>query len=145
MAKTTRLLSVVATAICAAAIALVFSCSGMGGGTDVDGEDKYPSQVNDLRVKSVTPTTVTLEWTAPGDEDTVGTAAQYDIRYTTNELSWENWDSALPVSGEPAPSPFGSVDTMVVTDLMEDSTYYFGIITQSHAGKWSSFSGVAAR
>lgn len=142
MAKTTGLWSPAAAAMCAAMAALVFSCSG--GGVDVVDDEKYPSQVNDLRVTAVTPTTVTLEWTAPGDEDTVGTAAQYDLRYKTGTLSWENWDDALPVSGEPAPSPSGSPDSMVVTGLTEDSTYYFGIKTRSHAGIWSWLSNIPA-
>ena len=142
MAKYTRLWPVAAAAMCAAIAALVFSCSGGGGGVDVDDDEKYPSQVNDLRVTAVTPTTVTLEWTAPGDEDTVGTAAQYDLRYKTGQLSWENWDDAIPVSGEPAPSPSGSPDSMVVTGLTEDSTYCFGIKTKSHAGTWSWLSNI---
>ena len=130
----------VAAAVCAAFAALVFSCSG-GGGVDVD-DDTYPSQVIDLRVTAVTPTTVSLEWTAPGDDDTVGTAAEYDLRYKTGQLSWENWDAAVPVSGEPAPSPSGSPDSMVISGLTEDSTYCFGIKTKNHAGAWSWLSNI---
>jgi Leucine-rich repeat (LRR) protein len=130
-----------AAAVCAVVAVLVFSCSGDGGGVDVD-DETFPSSVKDLRVKSVTPTTVTLEWTAPGDDDTVGTAALYDLRYKTGNLSWENWDDAIPVSGEPAPSPSGSPDSMVVTGLIEDSTYYFGIKTKNHAGIWSWLSNI---
>ncbi len=141
MAKMKRFSLVVVTSICAAIAAISFSCSKDGDGTGVDG-GKLPSRIIDLRVKSVTPTTVHLEWTAPGDEDTVGTAFQYDIRYTTTGLSGENWDAALLVSDEPVPSPFGSTDSMVVTGLMEDSTYYFGVKAKSHAGTWSALSDI---
>jgi len=141
MTNTTRISSAVTAALCALVATLSFSCSGDGDGMDV-GDGKSPSRIIDLRVKAVTPTTVALEWTAPGDDDTVGTASHYDIRYTTAVLTWENWDAALPVSGEPAPGPFGSTDSMIVTGLTEDSTYYFGMITQSHGGKWSSLSDI---
>ena len=91
-------------------------------------------------MKSYASTTVTLEWTSPGEDDTVGTAELYDVRYSTSEVISENWDAALPVDGESEPSPAGSTDTMLVTGLLENSTYYFGLETRNHAGFWSSLS-----
>ena len=135
MAKTTRLLSALTAVLFTAVLALFLSCSGGGGGVDVD-DDSYPSNITDLRVKSVTASTVTLEWTAPGDDDTVGTAASYDMRYSTSRVTWMNWDSlqVLRLSGEPQPSPFGSTDTMRVTGLSENVLYYFALTASGHSG-----------
>ena len=117
--------------------AMSFSCSKSGTDSVDQDNETFPSSVVDLRVTAVTPTTVTLKWTAPGDNDTIGTAAEYDLRFSKKEITWQNWDSASLVSGEPAPKPRGTTDSMVVTGLMVDSTYYFAIKTRSKANTWS--------
>jgi internalin A len=109
---------------------------------DVD-DDSAPSTVFDLRVKGVTTSSVTLEWTAPGDADTVGTAASYDVRGSMDFITDQDWDAAYPLSGEPQPSPYGSTETMLVTGLEEDSTYYFALKTRGHSGNWSWISNCA--
>ncbi len=144
MAKTTRFFSALAVVGCTAALAAFLSCSGGTDGVDVD-DDSYPSQIADLRVKSVTASTVTLEWTAPGDDDTVGTAAAYDMRYSASPVTWVNWDSVqvIKVPGEPDPSPFGSTDTMRVTGLTENVPYYFALKSRGHSGQSSWLSNCA--
>lgn len=41
-----------------------------------------PAKVTDLKVVSVTGSSVTITWTAPGNDGNVGTAVLYDIRYS---------------------------------------------------------------
>jgi hypothetical protein len=136
MAKKSPSPSAVVVVVLSIAVALFSSCSGKGSRDVIGVEETCPAAVTDLRVKSYTSTTVTLEWTSPGEDDTVGTAELYDMRHSTSEVTSETWDAALPLDGEPGPSPAGSTDTMLVTGLLEDSTYYFGLKTrrndQSH-------------
>jgi hypothetical protein len=140
MPKKSPSASALVIVVCSIAIALFSSCSGKGSKDVIGIEETYPAAVRDLRVKSYTSTTATLEWTSPGEDDTVGTAELYDARYSTSEVTSENWDAALPVDAEPEPSPAGSTDTLLVTGLLENSTYYFGLKTRNHAGFWSSLS-----
>lgn len=140
MPKKSPLPSALVVVVCSIAAALFSSCSGKGSRDVIGVEETYPAALRDLRVKSYTSTTATLEWTSPDEDDTVGTAELYDMRYSTSEVTSENWDAALPVDGEPERSPAGSTDTMLVTGLLENSTYYFGLETRNHTGVWSSLS-----
>jgi len=81
---------------------------------------------------------VYLEWLAPGDDDIVGTAAEYDLRYlTTGEVNESNWGSASNVSGEPTPDLSGAWQDMFVTNLSTSSTYYFALKTRDEVPNWA--------
>ena len=90
---------------------------------------------------------LTLEWTAPGDDGVVGRATSYDLRYRTvgitgvDTVTW--WNGATTVSGEPAPGTAGTTDAMTVTGLSQGTTYYFIIRAADEVPNWSGFSNVA--
>jgi hypothetical protein len=121
----------------------LLSCSKKGTGKGED-DGNSPYMILDLRVKATTDSTVTLMWTATGDDKDVGTATRYDIRYYRNWLNWATWDSATQVSGEPAPHAAGQTDTMVVRGLMKDSTYYFALMAFDEASNSSGISNCAS-
>jgi hypothetical protein len=132
-----RLRSIWVLAVVALFLALL-SCSKKGTGNGDDGNSPY--MILDLSVKSTTDSSVTLTWTATGDDKDVGTATRYDIRYYHSWLNWATWDSAIQVTGEPAPHPAGQTDTMLVRGLMKDSTYYFALMAFDEAGNSSGIS-----
>ena len=66
-----------------------------------------PAAITDLAASSPTEDSVTLTWTAPGDSGNTGTAASYDIRYSTAAITEANWAAATQVTGEPAPAVGG--------------------------------------
>jgi hypothetical protein len=72
----------------------------------------------------------------------VGRASQYDIRYTTDTLTADNWETALPVSSPPTPGKPGSTETYAVSGLSFDTTYNFGIKTADEVPNWSALSTV---
>lgn len=86
--------------------------------------------------------TVTLTWTAPGDDGNQGTAAVYDIRYSSEPIDEGNWDLATEVEGEPAPQPAGSAESFVVTGLQANTTYYFALKAADEVPNWSALSNV---
>jgi hypothetical protein len=88
-------------------------------------------------------TSVTLNWTAPGDDGNVGQAAQYDVRYSTGPITNQNWNSAIEADGEPAPAPAGEPESFTIDGLESNTTYYFAIKTADEAGNWSGLSNVA--
>jgi hypothetical protein len=93
--------------------------------------------------------TITINWTAPGDDGTTGRATSYDIRYRTSAisgtdtLSW--WNAATQLTGEPLPGVAGSRDSMVVRGLQPVTTYYFMVRTGDEVPNWSGYSNVAVK
>jgi polygalacturonase/phosphodiesterase/alkaline phosphatase D-like protein len=109
-----------------------------GGGTPSD--TTAPAAISDLSAGSATTDSLTLNWTAPGDDGSTGTASSYDIRYSTSSIDETNWSSATQVSGEPAPQAAGSAESVTVSGLSSDTTYYFAIKTSDEAGNVSAIS-----
>jgi len=107
-------------------------------------ETTPPANVADLQVIGTSSTSLTLQWTAPGDDSTVGTASQYELRYATAPITAANFSSASLVSGLPAPQPAGSIEAVEVTGLNSSTTYYFALITADEVPNWSGLSNVAS-
>ncbi len=89
-----------------------------------------------------TPTSVTLTWTAPGDDSLTGTATQYDVRWSTSPITAGNFGSATAASGAPSPQASGSTETMLVNGLSPATTYWFAVRTRDDAGNWSLVSNI---
>lgn len=89
-------------------------------------------------------TSVTLTWTAPGDDGNTGTAAQYEVRYSTSPIDASNFGSATLVSGAPAPLPAGTQQTMFVSGLQTLTPYWVAIRTADERGNWSAISNVVS-
>jgi hypothetical protein len=118
--------------------------SAIAGPITIDIPDTVPpGTVTDLVTGSPALNFVTLSWTAPGDDWNTGTAAEYDIRYSTQPITEANWDEAIPCEGEPAPQPSGSGEVFTVTGLAPGATYYFALKTADEIPNWSELSNVA--
>jgi len=93
--------------------------------------------------------TVTLHWTATGDDGTTGTATSYNLRYRTvaiagtDTLSW--WNAATSATGLPVPHAPGTTDSVSVRGLIPLTTYYFVIRVADEVPNWSGFSNVAVK
>jgi len=101
-----------------------------------------PSAVTNLAISSPATNSLTLQWTAPGDDANSGTATTYDLRYSTSEITEGSWVAATPVIGEPAPLSAGTVQSMVVSGLSANTTYYFALKTFDEVSNISSLSNV---
>lgn len=88
---------------------------------------------------------ITLEWTAPGDDATYGVAARYDLRYSLEPISNANFGLANAVSNVPRPVRPGLRQKVHVDGLQPDTRYYFGLKTLDDAGNWSGLSNVVAK
>lgn len=82
--------------------------------------------------------TVVLEWTAPGDDSTYGTAARYEVRTSTRPiLTEEEWDRASRKNDAPEPSPAGTRETMVVRYLNPGTYLYLTMRAIDDFSRWS--------
>jgi hypothetical protein len=120
---------------------LICACSEDPG---VPTDTTPPAAVNDLVAINPSWNSVTLTWTAPGDDGRTGTAARYDVRYSLSPLTEAVWPSAEQAAGENPPKPAGSPDTFVVTGLNPTTSYYFALKTADAEGNWSAKSIIAS-
>lgn len=88
---------------------------------------------------------VTLTWTTPGDDSLAGTAAQFDIRYSTSAITAANYASATQATGEPTPSASGTTQSFTVSGLAPNTTYWFAIKTADEVPNWALVSNVVQR
>lgn len=110
--------------------------------TSIDTDLIPPAAITSLRVVDTSTTTATLVWTAVGDDDWTGRAAEYDIRYSTEPIADSVWFEAFFCVGEPQPKLAGSIDTFCVTRLKPDTRYYFSVKALDEAGNSSPASNI---
>lgn len=108
------------------------------------GDATAPAAIADLSVTGTTGTSVSVRWTAPGDDGTTGTATSYDVRYSTSAITTSNWGSALQATGEPAPAAAGTAQTFTISGLSGSRTYYVAIKTTDNSGNVSLLSNVVS-
>lgn len=103
-----------------------------------------PGAVATLSERTWNLTSVTLVWVAPGNDGSSGTAASYDLRFSSAPINAGNFASAAPVSAVPAPAVAGSVQEVTVSGLTTGTTYYFALRAKDEAGNVSALSNVLA-
>ena len=101
-----------------------------------------PAGVIDLQSDAQTDSSISLAWTAPGDDRLSGTAALYDVRYARHVLTSFTWDSAAVATSPPIPRPAGGRESMTLTGLEADADHWFALRTADEARNWSTLSNV---
>ena len=103
-----------------------------------------PANITDLNISNISNHTLKLNWTAPGDDDNEGTATSYDIRYSTEEITAENWDDAIQISSPSAPNPreAGRTQSVEINQLNSGTTYYFAMKTSDEVPNESVISNI---
>jgi hypothetical protein len=86
---------------------------------------------------------IILTWTAPGDDDTVGTAKLYTIRYDTEEIvTDQDWNGAtgVPIGDIPPPNPAGTHESLAVEVYVPGDIVWFALTATDSAGNESEIS-----
>jgi hypothetical protein len=101
-----------------------------------------PTEVNDLVAIANTTNSVTLQWTATGDNGTNGMAFLYDVRYSWEPITAENFDEAIQAENEPSPAESGSPESFTIKDLEFSTGYYFALKVRDRQFNFSGLSNV---
>lgn len=101
-----------------------------------------PVAVRDLSSAGSKTTSITLRWTASGDDGEKGQASYYKIGYSTQPIDENNWSNVSVLSDSPSPKPVGGKETVTVTGLVPETRYYFALKSMDESGNISSLSNV---
>jgi lysophospholipase L1-like esterase len=110
------------------------------GGSD----DLNAPAAADLSFVEAGPTSITVSWLAPGDDDNAGIASSYELRYSTSTITEANFDQATRVAGIGKPDSAGTLQSFVVTALVPGTNYDFALKTLDEAGNKSPLSNVVS-
>jgi len=108
-------------------------------------DDKGPGSVTDLKVVGVTETTVTLSWTAVGDDGELagGAADHYEIRVDYEDFggAFPNWDDAAVLTQVPTPGLPGSTEVYTAEDFVYPAStkMSFQMVVYDNNGAVSKF------
>jgi hypothetical protein len=101
-----------------------------------------PAAISDLSAALVSDQVVSLQWTAPGDNGTSGTATAYDLRWSTSPITAANFSASTAIASPPVPGPSGTRQGFVMLSLTPGTPYYFAIKTRDEVNNWSAISNV---
>ena len=105
-------------------------------------DETPPAAVQDLTVIGTNDSSVTLSWTAPGDDGDAGRAARYHIRYSASGgITEEMWDEATSYQQNLVPLEAGEIEQLVVAGLQRNTSYWFAIRAEDDAGNLAGGSG----
>ncbi len=111
----------------------------------VSGRDTVaPDPIQDLTATDATSDTISLEWTAVGDDGATGTASSYDLRYALIPLDETTFAGAKRVHQTASPTPPGSRESSVVSGLQPDTTYYLAVEARDEWGNHGPISNLAS-
>lgn len=102
-----------------------------------------PSAIVDLVAEDPSYDRIRLNWSAPGDDGSVGTASRYEIRFSEVMIDDLNWPMGNIVELPLSPQTAGTGESFDVTGLAPDTRYYFGIRAADTAQNWSGLSNIA--
>lgn len=100
-----------------------------------------PSPIDDLVADSTSSFTISLSWTAPGDDGMNGRASVYDARFSVLPITTEaHWTASARLIGEPIPAMPGERQEMTITGLIPDRSFYFAIRAGDEIVNWAPLS-----
>ncbi|QJD81913.1 fibronectin type III domain-containing protein [Cohnella herbarum] len=104
-----------------------------------------PNPVTNLKIASQTGMTVTLNWTATGDDGSTGTATSYEVRYinlggVARDYGNNTWQNATVFPQSMTPKASGQPESLTVAGLRPGRLYSFAVVARDKAGNASNLS-----
>jgi hypothetical protein len=87
-----------------------------------------PAKPQGLDATTISSTSATLQFVAPGDDGQIGRVTGYDIKILANTaLTIDNFADAMPINATVIPTDSGTIQTFDVRGLLPDTDYYIGV------------------
>ncbi|MBI2654535.1 S8 family serine peptidase [Candidatus Woesearchaeota archaeon] len=111
--------------------------------SSLENDSIAPAAITDLTAVDKSFNSITLNWTATGEDGSSGTASAYELRYSTSSISDANWDTAVKATNLPKPKSPDSSESFKVSGLSSSTTYYFAIKAIDNVGNAGTISNIA--
>ncbi|MBX4211285.1 MAG: choice-of-anchor J domain-containing protein [Candidatus Yanofskybacteria bacterium] len=102
-------------------------------------DQQAPALIDQFESETRASHAILLTWVAVGDDGVIGTADHYDLRYSTQPITEQNFSQATQFNVAP-PFSAGTPETVWVTGLQLQTTYYFAIKAIDEASNASPMS-----
>ncbi|MBN2208582.1 MAG: hypothetical protein JW759_04735 [Candidatus Coatesbacteria bacterium] len=115
--------------------------------TEAPSDDTPPAAIDDLlAVSGPFEGQISLTFTAPGDDGTVGTVVGYELRHSQSFINAGNWEAAqvYAPSVEWVPKTAGTGESFVLSGFDASIPFYFAIISIDDAENRSAVSNCAS-
>jgi subtilisin family serine protease len=125
----------------------VLSGGRVNAANALENDDVAPDTVGDLTVETAGASSMTLKFTATGDDGSVGTATAYQLRYSDQPITDQaSWDAAKTVRGLPTPAAPGNVEHLTVPIQPDDQPkpYFFALRVADNLGNVSGTASTSA-
>lgn len=105
-----------------------------------------PETVSDLAVGMATRDSMTLTWSAPGDDGMSGKVSSYDLRYATTGpiTSDADFEAAVQAAVRSLPQMPGSTETCTVQNLEMSTCYWFSVRAIDDGGNQGALPAMSA-
>ncbi len=104
------------------------------------GDVTPPRTITDLAVAATDTHSVTIQFTAPGDDGTSGQAFMYDVRANVGGFAPSDFGGARQVVGEPRPAAPGQLETIELAGLLPGTGYTIAVKAVDDGGNRSTIS-----
>jgi len=109
---------------------------------ETENDNQAPNKVTDLTIPEVSSINASLSWTAPGEgAENNGAVSYYDLRYSENEITEENFSEATQYPIRHA-LPAGETENIIVNGLHPGTTYYVALKSKDYYGNFSELSNI---
>ena len=109
--------------------------------TNIDHDCGPPAAVTDMTAGNPLWNSLTLKWTAPGDDGHVGTPAGYVVKYSrTGSINKWNWANSTTYVQSWVPLTANSPESRVITGLSPNTKYWFAIKAYDELQKYGNIS-----
>ena len=102
-----------------------------------------PAAISDLAAVAATEESITLQWSAVGDDGLVGTATNYIIKIHTANITVLNWATLPEYPNNLIPAETGQTEEFIIEGLLDGTNYFIAMKTIDDASNLSGLSNVA--
>lgn len=110
--------------------------------TKLSASGKYTAQLAEVEILEATPgESLGLHWTAPGDDGDVGTAASYELRWSSSPITIGNFNAATTIA-TPNPRVAGTMESLTASGFPSEDILYIALKSRDEVPNVSDLSNV---